>query len=54
MTNKIIEIATKIAAPQTQLILLHKNPSNQRQLVTSWQLDEQKKLYCQWIQDINQ
>jgi len=52
--QQITAIAPAIEAPQTQLILLHKNPSNQRQLVTSWQLDEQKKLYCQWIQDINQ
>lgn len=53
--QQITAIAPNIEASQTQLVLINKNLSSQHQLVAVWQIDAQKKLYCQWVeQDVNQ
>ncbi|MBW4664333.1 MAG: hypothetical protein KME01_09060 [Chroococcus sp. CMT-3BRIN-NPC107] len=45
--QQTVAIAPFIEAPQTQLT--NKNPSS-HYLVAVWRLDENSKLYCQWIE----
>lgn len=47
--QKNIAVSTVIETPQTEIVLLNKNPTSQSKLVASWRLNEQKQLYCQWI-----
>ncbi|WP_009630847.1 hypothetical protein [Synechocystis sp. PCC 7509] len=48
--QKNIATSPVIKAPQTQLIIPNKNSPSQHQLVAVWQLDENSKLYCQWVE----
>jgi hypothetical protein len=38
-----------IATPPIEIVFVNQNSPNARNLVALWQLDEQNKLYCQWI-----
>jgi hypothetical protein len=47
--SKNIATSTGIDTPQTELVVINKSLANQSKLIAFWLLDEQSKLYCQWI-----